>query len=146
MKIFSEIIPHARSLITDVFGNYVIQKVCWFALFTVLKKHLQYIYDQGFWSMCSFLSMALKGKGKSWLVNLLVMFCLWVYKYMVAELSKRFISRLYCGLLVYYLSFLDFVFIWKGQADALLQCSFGSDMFYFKKSQYLISYMEIWPS
>lgn len=27
MKIFPEIIPHAPSLMTDVFGNYVIQKV-----------------------------------------------------------------------------------------------------------------------
>lgn len=27
MKIFPEIIPHALSLMTDVFGNYVIQKV-----------------------------------------------------------------------------------------------------------------------
>lgn len=26
-KIFPEIIPHARALMTDVFGNYVIQKV-----------------------------------------------------------------------------------------------------------------------
>ena len=26
-KIFPEIIPHARTLMTDVFGNYVIQKV-----------------------------------------------------------------------------------------------------------------------
>lgn len=27
-KIFPKIVPHARALITDVFGNYVIQKVC----------------------------------------------------------------------------------------------------------------------
>lgn len=27
-KIFSEILPHSRALMTDVFGNYVIQKVC----------------------------------------------------------------------------------------------------------------------
>lgn len=27
IKIFSEIIPHAHNLMTDVFGNYVIQKV-----------------------------------------------------------------------------------------------------------------------
>jgi len=28
--VFEEIIPHALSLMTDVFGNYVIQKVCVF--------------------------------------------------------------------------------------------------------------------
>lgn len=31
-KIFPEVVPHARTLMTDVFGNYVIQKVLLFSL------------------------------------------------------------------------------------------------------------------
>jgi pumilio RNA-binding family len=27
-SVFTEVLPHAASLMTDVFGNYVIQKVC----------------------------------------------------------------------------------------------------------------------
>jgi pumilio RNA-binding family len=27
-SVFAEILPHASALMTDVFGNYVIQKVC----------------------------------------------------------------------------------------------------------------------
>lgn len=36
-KIFPEIIPHARTLMTDVFGNYVIQKVNAFVIGCILQ-------------------------------------------------------------------------------------------------------------
>lgn len=48
--VFHEIMPHALSLMTDVFGNYVIQKVNWCLTIFILEDDIHFIistfYDQ----------------------------------------------------------------------------------------------------
>ena len=55
-KIFSEILPCARDLMTDVFGNYVIQKVC--NLLAI--QHLIYILKHLIYILLKFLNVGLQ--------------------------------------------------------------------------------------
>lgn len=87
-KIFPEIIRHAHTLMTDVFGNYVIQKVLYsFVSNTQTLIRCQIIYYLCF--MCSYSSMVQKAKEKSWPVSLLVMFYHSAFRCMGAEWFRR---------------------------------------------------------
>lgn len=67
--VFEEIMPQALSLMTDVFGNYVIQKVLYENVFIYFPFLLSCLL---FNTYCvSFLSMELQSREENWLINLL---------------------------------------------------------------------------
>jgi len=70
-KLFPEILAHARVLMTDVFGNYVIQKVCNISInyAALLKRYIRSTENCIYTGIGSFLSMVQKAKETSWPVN-----------------------------------------------------------------------------
>ena len=91
--VYQEIMPQALALMTDVFGNYVIQKVyniflVWAQLcFDIIwrSKNINYIYF-----LYSSLSMDFRHREGNWVASCLAMFWHLVFKCMVVVSYRRY--------------------------------------------------------